>query len=128
MRTLEVLSVMFVNTLLPRDWKLVLLDNWLLHLYEGTDCTLSPVCYCCDGTRRCSLYYLAWYLSRALAREDKPSKRATLSTVLLLLVQVPEGAQVLLAMLVNKIGNPAQKIRALWGTSCGWCWMSIPQW
>jgi hypothetical protein len=111
---LEALSYLFVNTFLSRDWKLVLLDNRPLHLYKGTDCTLSlrvlllwwyremiKVWYC---------LYLGWYLSRALAGEDEPLKRATLPTALLLLVQVPEGKEVLLAMIAKKISDSAWKI------------------
>jgi hypothetical protein len=110
---------LFVNTLLPRDQKLVLLDNRPLHLSEGTDCTLSLrvllLWWYEEMIKVWYSLYLSQYLGRVLAREDKPSKRAALSTALSLLVLVPEGKEVLLAMILTKIGDPARKIASAMG-------------
>ena len=115
----EALSDLFVNTLLPKDRKLVSLDNRPLHLYEGADRTLSPrVLLLWRYEEMIKLRYSSYltrYLGRALAGEDEPSKKAALSTASALLMQAPEGEEVLLAMIVNKIGDPARKIASAAG-------------
>ena len=115
----EALSDLFVNTLLPGDRKLVSLDDRPLHLYEGTDRTLSPRVLLLwryeEMIKVRYSSYLARYLGRALAGEDEPSKRGALSTACTLLMRVPEGEEALLAMIVNKIGDPVRKIASAAG-------------
>jgi ribosome biogenesis protein MAK21 len=59
--------------------------------------------------------YLTRYLGRAMAGEDEPSKRGALSTASSLLMRVPEGEELLLSMIANKIGDPARKIASAAG-------------
>jgi ribosome biogenesis protein MAK21 len=96
-RVLESLLDLFVNNLLPRDSKLVLLNDRLLHLYKGTDRTLSLqvllLWWYKEMIKVWYSLYLAWYLDRALASENKLLKRVALPTTSSLLVHVPKGKE-----------------------------------
>ncbi|KAL7554117.1 hypothetical protein ACHAWF_017518 [Thalassiosira exigua] len=114
----EALSDLFVNTLLPKDRKLVSLENRPLYLYEG-DRTLSPRVLLLwryeEMIKLRYASYLSRYLARTLAGEDEPSKKNALTTASTLLLQIPEGEEVLLTMIVNKVGDPARKIASASG-------------
>ena len=116
----EALSDLFVNTLLPKDRKLILLDGRPLYLYEGSnDKTLSPRVLLLwryeEMIKQRYSSYLSRYLGRAMAGEDEPSKKSALTTASSLLLQVPEGEEILLTMIVNKIGDPTRKIASAAG-------------
>mmetsp|Transcript_39984 Transcript_39984/g.83986 ORF Transcript_39984/g.83986 Transcript_39984/m.83986 type:complete len:936 (+) Transcript_39984:232-3039(+) len=114
----EALSDLFVNTLLPNDRKLISLENRPLYLYEG-DRTLSPRVLLLwryeEMIKLRYASYLSRYLGRTCAGEDEASKKSALVTASALLMQIPEGEEVLLGMIVNKIGDPARKIASAAG-------------
>ena len=114
----EALSDLFVNTLLPKDRKLISLDSRPLYLYEG-DRNLSPRVLLLwrfeEMIKLRFASYLTRYLGRTLAGEDEPAKKSALATASTLLMQVQEGEEVLLAMIVNKIGDPGRKIASAAG-------------
>ena len=116
----EALSDLFVNTLLPKDRKLISLDGRPLYLYEvSNDKTLSPRVLLLwryeEMIKQRYSSYLSRYLGRAMAGEDEPSKKSALTTASSLLLQVPEGEEILLTMIVNKIGDPTRKIASAAG-------------
>lgn len=116
----EALSDLFVNTLLPKDRKLTSLDSRPLYLYEeSNDKTLSPRLLLLwryeEMIKQRYSSYLSRYLGRAMAGEDEPSKKSALTTASSLLLQVPEGEEILLTMIVNKIGDPTRKIASAAG-------------
>lgn len=115
----EALADLFVNTLLPKDRKLLSLDSRPLHLYESSDRTLSPRVLLLwryeEMIKQRYSSYLTRYLGRAMAGEDEPSKKGALTTASSLLLQVPEGEEILLTMIVNKIGDPMRKIASAAG-------------
>mmetsp|Transcript_20415 Transcript_20415/g.43783 ORF Transcript_20415/g.43783 Transcript_20415/m.43783 type:complete len:942 (+) Transcript_20415:195-3020(+) len=114
----EALSDLFANTLLPKDRKLISLENRSLYLYEG-DRTLSPRVLLLwryeEMIKLRYASYLSRYLGRTLAGEDESSKKSALMTASALLMQIPEGEEVLLTMIVNKIGDPSRKIASAAG-------------
>lgn len=114
----EALADLFVNTLLPKDRKLISLESRPLHLYEG-DKTLSPRVLLLwryeEMMKQRYTSYLSRYLGRTLAGEDEPSKKNALTTASALLMQIPEGEEVLLTVVVNKIGDPGRKIASAAG-------------
>ena len=109
----EALSDLFMNTLLPKDRKLFSLDHRPLFLYEGGR-TLSPrVLLLWRYEEMIKLRYAAYlsrYIGKTLAGEDESSKKSALATASVLLMNVPEGEENLLTMIVNKIGDPCRKI------------------
>eukprot|EP00571_Detonula_confervacea_P003820 CAMPEP_0172321954 /NCGR_PEP_ID=MMETSP1058-20130122/44721_1 /TAXON_ID=83371 /ORGANISM="Detonula confervacea, Strain CCMP 353" /LENGTH=941 /DNA_ID=CAMNT_0013037581 /DNA_START=15 /DNA_END=2840 /DNA_ORIENTATION=+ len=114
----EALADLFVNTLLSKDRKLVSLEERPLYLYEG-DRTLSPRVLLLwrfeEMIKLRYASYLSRYLGRTMAGEDVPSKKSALTTASALLMQVPEGEEALLTMIVNKIGDPDRKIASAAG-------------
>jgi ribosome biogenesis protein MAK21 len=114
----EALSDLFINTLLPKDRKLVSLENRPLYLYEG-DRTLSPRVLLLwryeEMISQRYASYLSKYLGRTLAGEDEPSKKNALTTASMLLMQIPEGEELLLTLIVNKIGDPGRKVASAAG-------------
>lgn len=114
----EALSDLFVNTLLPKDRKLISLESRPLFLYEG-DRNLSPRVLLLwrfeEMIKSRYASYLSRYLGRTLAGEDEPAKKSALTTASSLLMQLPEGEEALLAMIVNKIGDPGRKIASAAG-------------
>mmetsp|Transcript_16050 Transcript_16050/g.33949 ORF Transcript_16050/g.33949 Transcript_16050/m.33949 type:complete len:932 (+) Transcript_16050:120-2915(+) len=114
----EALSDLFVNTLLPKDRKLISLESRPLYLYEG-DRTLSPRVLLLwrfeEMIKIRYASYLSRYLGRTLSGEDEASKKSALATASGLLMQIPEGEETLLTMIVNKIGDPGRKIASAAG-------------
>ncbi|KAL7533174.1 hypothetical protein ACHAXR_005083 [Thalassiosira sp. AJA248-18] len=114
----EALSDLFVNMLVPKDRKLASLEDRPLYLYEG-DRTLSPRVLLLwryeEMIKQRYASYLSRYLGRTLAGEDEPSKKNALTTASVLLMQIPEGEEILLTMIVNKIGDPGRKIASAAG-------------
>lgn len=114
----EALADLYVNTLLPKDRKLISLEERPLYLYEGGK-TLSPRVLLLwrfeEMIKLRYASYLSRYLGRTMAGEDEPSKKSALSTASSLLMQVPEGEEALLTMIVNKIGDPERKIASAAG-------------
>ncbi|KAL9181424.1 hypothetical protein ACHAXT_010229 [Thalassiosira profunda] len=114
----EALSDLFANSLLPKDRKLVALEDRPLYLYEG-DRTLSPRVLLLwryeEMLKQRYASYLSRYLGRTLSGEDEPSKKSALTTASVLLMQIPEGEELLLTMIVNKIGDPGRKIASAAG-------------
>ena len=116
----EALSDLFANTLLSKDRKLISLEGRPLHLYEGSNKrTLSPRVLLLwryeEMIKQRYASYLSRYLGRTLAGEDEPSKKNALATASFLLKEVPEGEELLLTMIVNKVGDPARKIASAAG-------------
>lgn len=114
----EAISDLFVNTLLPKDRKLISLDSRPLYLYEG-DRNLSPRVLLLWRFEEMIKFrfasYLTRYLGRTLAGEDEAAKKSALVTASSLLMQIPEGEEGLLAMTVNKIGDPGRKVASAAG-------------
>jgi ribosome biogenesis protein MAK21 len=114
----EALSDLFTNTLLPNDRKLISLEQRPLHLYEGKK-TLSPRVLLLwryeEIIKVRYASYLSRYLGRTLGGEDEPSKKAALNTATYLLKEIPEGEEILLTLIVNKIGDPGRKIASAAG-------------
>jgi ribosome biogenesis protein MAK21 len=113
----EALADLFINTLLPRDRKLISLEQRPLYLYENK--TLSPRILLLwryeEMMKIRYASYLQRYLGRTLGGEDELSKKNALVTASSLLKEVPEGEEVLLTLIVNKIGDPAKKIASAAG-------------
>jgi len=114
----EALADLFVNTLLPKDRKLISLENRPLYLYEG-DRTLSPRVLLLwryeEMMKLRYASYLSRYFGRTLAGEDEASKNNALTTASVLLMSIPEGEEGLLTIIVNKIGDPGRKIASAAG-------------
>ena len=113
----EALADLFINTLLPGDRKLISLEQRPLYQYENK--TLSPRILLLwryeEMMKIRYASYLQRYLGRALAGEDELSKKNALVTASSLLKEVPEGEEVLLTLIVNKIGDPGKKIASAAG-------------
>jgi ribosome biogenesis protein MAK21 len=113
----EALSDLFINTLLPRDRKLISLEQRPLYQYEKK--TLSPRILLLwryeEMMKIRYASYLQRYLGRTLGGDDELSKKNALMTASTLLKEVPEGEEVLLTLIVNKIGDPARKIASAAG-------------
>jgi len=114
----EAISDLFANSILPHDRKLVSLDNRPLFLYEGGK-TLSPRVLLLWRYEEMIMQryasYLSRYLGRTLSGEDEQSKKNALVTASSLLVNIPEGEELLLTLIVNKIGDPSRKIASAAG-------------
>ena len=114
----EALVDLFTNSVLPNDRKLVSLDNRPLFLYEGGK-TLSPRVLLLWRYEEMIMQryasYLSRYLGRTLSGEDEQSKKNALVTASSLLVNIPEGEELLLTLIVNKIGDPSRKIASAAG-------------
>lgn len=113
----EALADLFINTLLPGDRKLISLEQRPLYQYENK--TLSPRILLLwryeEMMKIRYASYLQRYLGRTLAGEDELSKKNALVTASSLLKEVPEGEEVLLTLIVNKIGDPGKKIASAAG-------------
>jgi ribosome biogenesis protein MAK21 len=114
----EALSDLFANTLLPKHRKLIPLEARPLYLYEGKR-TLSPRVLLLwryeEMIKQRYASFLSRYLGRTLAGEDEQSKKTALVTASLLLKDIPEGEEILLPMIVNKIGDPGRKVASAAG-------------
>ncbi|KAL7520222.1 hypothetical protein ACHAWX_006115 [Stephanocyclus meneghinianus] len=113
----EALADLFINTLLPKDRKLVSLEQRPLYQYEKK--TLSPRILLLwryeEMIKMRYASYIQRYLGRTLGGEDELSKRNALITSSSLLKEIPEGEEVLLTLIANKIGDPAKKIASAAG-------------
>lgn len=113
----EALADLFINTLLPGDRKLISLEQRPLYQYEKK--TLSPRILLLwryeEMMKIRYASYLQRYLGRTLGGEDELSKKNALVTASSLLKEVPEGEEVLLTLIVNKIGDPGKKIASAAG-------------
>lgn len=113
----EALADLFINTLLPNDRKLISLEQRPLYQYEKK--TLSPRILLLwryeEMIKIRYASYLQRYIGRTLAGEDELSKKNALVTASTLLTEIPEGEDVLLTLIVNKIGDPAKKIASAAG-------------
>ena len=113
----EALADLFINTLLPGDRKLISLEQRPLYQYEKK--TLSPRILLLwryeEMIKIRYASYLQRYIGRTLAGEDDLSKKNALVTASSLLTEIPEGEDVLLTLIVNKIGDPAKKIASAAG-------------
>jgi ribosome biogenesis protein MAK21 len=114
----EALSDLFTNTLLPKHRKLLSLEARPLYLYEGKR-TLSPRVLLLwryeEMIKQRYTSFLTRYLGRTLSGEDEPSKKNAIVTASFLLKDIPEGEEIILPMIVNKIGDPARKIASAAG-------------
>ena len=114
----EALSDLFSNTLLPKHRKLISLEARPLYLYEGKR-TLSPRVLLLwryeEMIKQRYASFLSRYIGRTLSGEDEQSKKNALVTASFLLKDVPEGEEILLPMIVNKIGDPGRKIASAAG-------------
>jgi ribosome biogenesis protein MAK21 len=129
----EALVDIFMNTLIPKNRKLYSLDKRPLHMYEPDNTTIHPMN---SPTRSLSSRvlllwryeemikvkynaFLVQYLGRALSQNAVASlerhKILILGTASNLLAEIPEGENILLAMIVNKLGDPSRKIAAAAG-------------
>eukprot|EP00804_Cyclotella_cryptica_P006661 CCRYP_008598-RA/>CCRYP_008598-RA protein AED:0.02 eAED:0.02 QI:297/0.5/0.66/1/0.5/0.66/3/66/963 len=113
----EALADLFINTLLPKDRKLLSLEQRPLYQYEKK--TLSPRILMLwryeEMMKMRYASYIQRYLGRTLGGEDELSKRNALITASTLLKEIPEGEEVLLTLIVNKIGDPGKKIASAAG-------------
>jgi ribosome biogenesis protein MAK21 len=113
----EALADLFINTLLPCDRKLISLEQRPLYQYEKK--TLSPRILLLwryeEMLKIRYASYLQRYLGRTLGEEDELAKKNALVTASSLLKEIPEGEEVLLTLIVNKIGDPAKKIASAAG-------------
>lgn len=113
----EALADLFINTLMPADRKLISLEQRPLYRYENK--TLSPRILLLwryeEMMKIRYASYLQRYLGRTLAGEDELSKKNALVTASSLLKEIPEGEEVLLTLIVNKIGDPGKKIASAAG-------------
>lgn len=114
----EALSDLFTNTLLPKHRKLLSLEARPLYLYEGKR-TLSPRVLLLwryeEMIKQRYASFLTRYLGRTLSGEDEPSKKNAIVTASFLLKDIPEGEEIILPMIVNKIGDPGRKIASAAG-------------
>lgn len=108
----EALSDLFTNTLLPKHRKLLSLEARPLYLYEGKR-TLSPRVLLLwryeEMIKQRYASFLTRYLGRTLSGEDEQSKKNAIVTASFLLKDIPEGEEIILPMIVNKIGDPGRK-------------------
>mmetsp|Transcript_3763 Transcript_3763/g.7196 ORF Transcript_3763/g.7196 Transcript_3763/m.7196 type:complete len:988 (-) Transcript_3763:442-3405(-) len=122
----EALTDLFVNTLLPKHRKLLGLESRPLFQYEEanddgtkeTKRTLSPRILLLwryeEIIKSKYAAFISQYLGRTLSQtstaQDSMTKVNALRTACQLLTEIPEGEQILLDLIVNKIGDPTKKI------------------
>jgi ribosome biogenesis protein MAK21 len=121
----EALQDLFINTLLPTNRKLLSLSQRPLYLYEtsrggrGSKKSLSPRILLLwrfeEMVKSKYELFLRKYLSNTLKEGAEMHKIATLQLAAALLVSTPEGESQLLAMVVNKLGDPGKKTAAAAG-------------
>lgn len=120
----EALTDLFINTLLPKHRKLVGLESRPLFQYEGkndskeTKRTLSPRILLLwryeEIIKSKYAAFISQHLGRTLSQtstaQESMTKVNALRTACQLLTEIPEGEQILLNLIVNKIGDPTKKI------------------
>ena len=121
----EALEDVFTNTLLPPDRKLLTLAHRPLYLFETnkngkkSKKTLSPRILLLwrfeEMVKEKYDLFLRKYMAHTLKEGVEMHKIATLHSAGALLVSVPEGESQLLAMIVNKLGDPGKKTAAAAG-------------
>jgi ribosome biogenesis protein MAK21 len=119
----EALEDLFLNTFLPSDRKLMTLAQRPLYLYEGEVATtnkkkkiqktLSPRILMLwrfeEMVRDKYQNFLRQYFGHTLRDGVEQQKIQALRSAAILLRTVPEGESILLAMIVNKLGDPGKK-------------------
>lgn len=120
----EALTDLFMSTLLPSNRKLISLDARPLYLYEESEgknkITISPRILLLwryeEILKEKYSAFISQYLGRTLAQSGTGSlditKISCLRTSCNLLKELPEGEQILLSLVVNKIGDPSKKVAA----------------
>jgi len=125
----EALSDLFSSTLLPKQRKLVGLESRPLYQYEDTQDsnqtkkTISPRILLLwryeEIMRNKYAAFLTQYLGKTLCQTstsaESLSKVNALRTACQLLKEIPEGEQMLLSLVVNKVGDPTKKIASAAG-------------
>lgn len=118
--TAEALEDLFLNTLLPSDRKLLTLSQRPLFRYEGgggkktsSQKTLSPRILILwrfeEMVKEKYDIFLRKYMTHTLHEGVVTQKIATLRLAATFLRSIPEGESHLLAMIVNKLGDPEKK-------------------
>jgi ribosome biogenesis protein MAK21 len=120
--TAEALEDLFLNTFLPPDRKLVTLAQRPLYLYEAdrsgnsTKMTLSPRTLLLwrfeEMVKDKYEHFLRQYMAHTLQGSVDMHKVTTLRSAAKLLRLAPEGEARILAMIVNKLGDPGKKTAA----------------
>ena len=120
----EALTDLFMTTLLPTNRKLIGLEARPLYIYEESEgknkVSISPRTLLLwryeEILKEKYNAFISQYLSRTLAQSGTASldlnKISCLRTACSLLKELPEGEQVLLGLVVNKIGDPSKKVAA----------------
>ncbi len=126
----EALTDLFTNTLLPSNRKLIGLESRPLFLYEDNNnddshntnnkLDISPRTLLLwryeEILKSKYTAFLTQYLGRTLSQSGTSSLDLTkincLRTACSLLKDLPEGEQLLLTLVVNKIGDPSKKVAA----------------
>lgn len=121
----QALEDLFINKLLPKDRKLLSLTQRPLYLYETSKNgnksknSLSPRILLLwrfeEMVKTKYELFLRKYMSHTLKEGVEMHKIATLQSAAALLGAIPEGESQLLAMIVNKIGDPGKKTAAAAG-------------
>jgi len=117
--TAEALDDLFLNTLLPPHRKLLSLSQRPLYRYEAdkngkkSKTTLSPRILLLwrfeEMVKEKYELYLRKYMSQTLQEGVEMQKISILQSAGSLLSTVPEGENLLLSMMVNKLGDPGKK-------------------
>jgi len=122
----EALTDLFSNTLIPPHRKLIGLEARPLFLFDDFQDNgqvkrhISPRTLLLwryeDILKSKYTAFLTQYLGKTLSQNSTSSldltKSVALRTACVLLKEIPEGEQILLSMVVNKIGDPSKKIAA----------------
>jgi ribosome biogenesis protein MAK21 len=125
----EALTDLFSSTLLPTNRKLVGLESRPLYQYEESQDsnqakkTISPRILLLwryeEIMRNKYAAFLTQYLGKTLSQTstsaESLSKVNALRTACQLLKEIPEGEQMLLSLVVNKVGDPTKKIASAAG-------------
>lgn len=123
--TAEALEDLFINTFLPPDRKLLTMAQRPLYRYETSKDgkkskkTLSPRILLLwrfeEMVKEKYELFLTKYMANALQESADMQKISTLHLAATLLRSVPEGEAQLLALMVNKLGDPGKKTAAAAG-------------
>jgi ribosome biogenesis protein MAK21 len=120
----EALTDLFTTTLLPPNRKLIGMEARPLYLFEESEgkskLSISPRILLLwryeEILKNKFLGFLTQYLGRTLAQSGTASLDLTkincVRTACTLLKETPEGEQILLSLVVNKIGDPSKKVAA----------------
>ena len=120
----EALTDLFTNTLIPRHRKLIGLEARPLFLFDDFQDNgqvkrhISPRILLLwryeDILKSKYTSFLTQYIGKTLSQNSTSSldltKSVALKTACVLLKEISEGEQIILSMVVNKIGDPSKKI------------------